>query len=303
MLAGDQQVQTAATQANSDCKPESSPLRRRQVSDHGGKRLVALVPSLAGSAASGQPNGIALSQQASASAAAAPAPVSATQVRPWLRDAAAKPSAQAPASRVPQPAQKTQHKPAAVQKKSTSAYLLPGPSAETHTELATEIPGGRLVQKTGFSAELAHVHRQGSSLTELVQKYKHDSAARKQAHNEVTLERNGSLAAGPQHAASANLTGRSKSTSPSVHKQAPNATSAGAVSSSRSSLMQAQAAATPKPQLAQSSQSARSLQAERDKALKSNSRVKALPKKSVAVSGSRLHMGSQSDTDSGNNKF
>jgi len=301
-------LQPAALQSNSDHKlePDTSALRRRQSFNFGDNRLGPKVPSDATAKAPlrRHPGDPATQQSTAAAAAPTSAAVTTVPAKPLHRTAMARSSAEAPAgqpssgaaSKRPQPAQKPELRTAAVQKKGISASPLPKTNANSQTTVPARSPGEQSLCKPEVGGDSAQVQRQGSSLAQLVEKYKSDSAARKHAHNEVTLERINSLAAGLQHAASGRITSTSIS-SPSVHKQVIDAAPAVASSSGRHSPVQAQVASAPKPQLGKAAHSAGPLQGYRDKSVKSTAKGKQSVKRTAAASGSKFHEGTQSSSD------
>ncbi len=302
-------LQPAALQSNSDHKPEPDTLalRRRQSFNFGDNRLGPTAPSDAKSRAPfGRPPGDPSTQlSTSSSAAPASAAVTAVPARPLHRTAMARSSAQAlaeqaspgAASKLPQPAQKPELKRAVVQKKGISIGPLPKTNAQGQTTLPATSHGEQSLRKPKVGGDSAQVQRQDSSLAQLVEKYKTDSAARKQANNEVTLERINSMAAGLQHAASGRITSTSRA-SPSVHKQVIDAAPAVASSSRRHSPMQAQVASAPKPQLGKAAHSARPLQAGREMSVKSIAKGKQSVKRTATASGSKYHEGTRNSSDS-----
>ena len=200
------------------------------------------------------------------------------------------------AAKLAQPAQKQKLKTAVVQKTAASSGGKPKPDSKAQTTLPAKSFGGQSGQRKPIGGELRQAQRQGSSLAQLVEKYKTDSAARKQVHNEVTLERISSLAAGLQHAVSGRP-GEARSRAPSsVPKQAADATAALASSSRTHSAMQEKVAAAAKPEVAKA--------VNREKSMKSTAKGKAPMKNTAGASGARFYKknkgtrnGSSSDSD------
>lgn len=203
-----------------------------------------LVPSEAGPAPSGRPPETPTTQQAlpakkPASAAALPAPKAASQ-----RRAVGGPPSLRANPKLPQPTGEPElQAPPAVQKKITTGNGggLPRLPAKAHVKAAgkpsetkslreagsmkepaqvIKPPSGpSSLPKAAVAGESVQVKRRGASPAELVEKYKRDSAARKQKQSEVTLERISSLAAGLQHAASRSLTSTNARSSSNANKQ------------------------------------------------------------------------------------
>ncbi len=303
-------VQSAAPQLNSAQKPEldSSTLRRRQSFNFADSRLGQLPPTEAGLAKRGQLSGD--PHHHSSSTAASIPSVSATQeaatAGPPRKVVTAQIPAPAPglqpgvAAKLAQPAQKQKLKTAVVQKTGVSSGGKPKPDSKAQTTHPAKSFGGQSVQRTPIGGEATRAQRQGSSLAQLVEKYKTDSAARKQVHNEVTLERINSLAAGLQHAASGKPSDTRSRAPSSVQKQAADATAA--LASSRTHLAtQDKVAAGAKPEAAKAANVARPLQVNRDKSVKATAKGKAPMKHTAGASGARFHKnnkGTQSSTSS-----
>jgi len=297
-------VQSAAAQLDSDQKPEldSSTLRRRQSFNFADSRLGPLLPTEAGSAPRGQPSGAPHHHSSHTAATVPPVPATreAATAGPPRKVVTAQLPAPAPglqpgvAAKLAQPAQKQKLKTAVVQKTGASSGGKPKPDSKAQTTLPAKSFGGQSVQRTPTGGEATRAQRQGSSLAQLVEKYKTDSAARKQVHNEVTLERINSLAAGLQHAASGKLSDTRFRAPSSVQKQATDATAAIASSSRTHSPTQDKVAAGAKPEAAKTANVARPLQVNRDKSMKYTAKGKASMKHTAGASGARLHKNNQS---------
>lgn len=264
--------QSAAPQPSTDQKPKSDSLtlRRRQSFNYGDNRMGPLVPSEAGSAPSGRPPEAPTTQKAlpatkPASAAALPAPKAASQ-----RRAVGGPPSLRANPKLPQPTGEPElQAPSAVQKKVTTGNggglpRLPvkahvkaaGKPAETKplreagsvkepAQVIKPPPGPPSGPRAAVAGESVQVKRRGASPAELVEKYKRDSAARKQRQSEVTLERISSLAAGLQHAASGSLTATNARASSYANKQSSDGIPVAAVatpSSSQGALVRGKAA-------------------------------------------------------------
>lgn len=193
------------------------------------------------------------------------------------------------AAKLAQPAQKQKLKTAIVQKTAASSGGKPKPDSKAQTTLPAKSSGGQSVQRTPIGGGAMRAQRQGSSLAQLVEKYKTDSAARKQVHNEVTLERINSLAAGLQHAASGRPSETRSRAPSSVPKQAAGAPAALASSSRTRSATQDKVAAGAKPEAVKAANVARPLQVNKDKSMKSTVKGKAPMKHTAGASGARLH--------------
>ena len=298
-VAGDI-LQSAAQQPDSDQQPDlaSSTLRRRQSFNFADSRLGPLLSTEAGSMPWQQPSENP-DHRPSTTAATIP-PVTARQEAATAGPPRMVVTAQIPApapglqpglaAKLAQPAQKQKLKTAVVQKMGVSSG---GKPKRDFTKAQTTLPakpfGGQSVQRTPIGGEATRAQRQGSSLAQLVEKYKTDSAARKQVHNEVTLERINSLAAGLQHAASGRPGDAKSSATSSVPKQGADATAALASSSRAHSAMQDKVAAGAKPEAAKAANIARPLEVNRDKSMKTTAKGKAPMKHTIGASGARFH--------------
>ena len=289
-------VQSAAPQLDSDQKPElaSSTLRRRQSFNFANSRLGSLLPAEAGLAQRGQLSGDPNHHSSTTAVTVPPVPArqeSAT-AGPPRKVAMAQIPAPVPglqpavAAKLAQPAQKQKLKTAVMQKTAASSVSKPKPDLKAQTTLPAKSVGGQSVQRTPIGGEATRAQRQGSSLTQLVEKYKTDSAARKQVHNEVTLERINSLAAGRQQAASGRPSGASFRAPSSVPKQAAGPLAAFASNSRTHSATQDKVAAGAKPEAANA---ARPLQVDSKKSMKSTAKGKASLKSTAGASGARFH--------------
>jgi len=289
-------VQSAAPQPDSDQKPDlaSSTLRRRQSFNFADSRLGSLVPTEAGSAPREQPSGNPHNHSSTTAAAVAPVPArqEAATAGPPRKVVTAQILAPPPglqpsvAAKLAQPAQKQKLKTAVVQKTGVSSGGKPKPDSKAQSMRPAKSVGRQSVQRTPIGGEATRAQRQGSSLAQLVEKYKTDSAARKQVHNEVTLERISSLAAGLQHAVSGRPSEARSRAPSSVPKQAADATAALTSSSRTHSAMQDKVAAGAKPEAANA---ARPLQVNREKSMKSTAKGKAPMKNTAGASGARFH--------------
>ena len=292
-------VQSAAPQLNSDQKPElaSSALRRRQSFNFADSRLGSLLPTEAGSAPREQPSGNPHNHPSTTAAAVHPVPArqEGATAGPPRKVITAQILALAPglqpkvAAKLAQPAQKQKLKTAVVQKTGVSSGGKPKPDSKAQSMHPAKSVGGKPVQRTPIGGEATRAQRQGSSLAQLVEKYKTDSAARKQVHNEVTLERISSLAAGLQHAVSGRPSDARSRAPSSVPKQATDATAPLASNSRTHSAMQGKVAAGGKPEAAMAANVARPLQVNREKSMKSTAKGKAPTKNTAGASGARFH--------------
>ncbi|KAL0020782.1 hypothetical protein WJX79_001465 [Trebouxia sp. C0005] len=189
-------------------------------------------------------------------------------------------------------------------KTGTSADGKPKPASKGQIAPPAKSFGGQSGQRTPIGGEATRAQRQDSSLAQLVEKYKTDSAARKQGHNEITLERINSLAAGLQHAASGKL-GDTRPTAPSsVQKQVADATAAFASSSRMLPATQDKLAAGAKPEAAKTADVARPLQVNKSKSMKATAKGKAPMKHIAGASGAMVqknnksaHSSTSSDSD------
>lgn len=307
-------VQSAASQLNSAQKPEldSFTLRRRQSFNFADSRVGQLLPKEAGLTRRGQPSENPHHHSSSTAASVpsvAPRQEAAT-AGPPRKAAIAQLPAPVPglqpgvAAKLAQPAQKQKLNTAVVQKTGTSADGKPKPASKGQIAPPAKSFGGQSGQRTPIGGEATRAQRQDSSLAQLVEKYKTDSAARKQGHNEITLERINSLAAGLQHAASGKL-GDTRPTAPSsVQKQVADATAAFASSSRMLPATQDKLAAGAKPEAAKTADVARPLQVNKSKSMKATAKGKAPMKHIAGASGAMVqknnksaHSSTSSDSD------
>lgn len=325
MVAGDAslQVQSAASQPSIDQTPKSDSLtlRRRQSFNYGDNRMGPLLPSEAGWAPLGRPPGAPLAEQAlpvkGPSTPASPA-AKATPAGTQHRAVGGPPSLGA-AAKKPQPAREPGLKTSAVHRKAVSDSVrrpsdkaqmsppvkspdgesLQRPAVAGKSTQASKPSGAQSLRRAAVVGESVRVKRQGSSLAELVDKYKHDSAARKQSHDAVTHERISSLAAGLQHAASGNLTATSARASSTVHKQAADIVPAVISGSSSRSPMQSKAAVASQHPTAKPAQRV-SLRTDRDKTVKAIAKPKLHATQGASVSVSAIHEDNRSSSDADN---
>ena len=215
-------VQSSASQPKLDVRRDSdmTTLRRRQsfnYADRSGPSVLSDVDR----ALLGPPPGEVSMHQA-APAAAAPA-VKLAVVKLLPRAKAVQPSARA-APRGPQAAQKAsaetgpaQRKSVAQQARSATPKPVPSPPKQSQLDQAAVV-------------EPRRAQRQGSSMAQLVDKYKSEAAARKLAHHEATIERVNSLATTLQRAPSHVLPAATMPSTP-LRKQPAAAKPAGAMPS------------------------------------------------------------------------
>ncbi|KAL0020772.1 hypothetical protein WJX77_012245 [Trebouxia sp. C0004] len=292
-------VQSAEPQVDSDQKPElaSSTSRRRQSFNFADSRLRSLMPTEAGWAQRGQPSGDPKHHSSTTAATSPPVPArqEAATAGPPCKVVTVQLPAPAPglqpggAAKLAQPALKQKLKTAVVHKTNASSDGKPKPDSKAQTALPTKSSSGQSGQRKPLSGELGQAQRQGSSLAQLVEKYKTDSAARKLVHNEVTLERISSLAAGLQHAAAGKLSDTRSRAPSSVQKQAADATAVLASSSRPPSATKNKVAAGAKPEAAKAANVARPLPFTSSKSMRSTAKGKASMKPTAGASGARFH--------------
>ncbi len=295
-VAGDllRPVQSAAPQPDSDQKPElvSSTLRRRQSFNFAGSRLGSLLSTKAAQRQQPSEDPHHHSSTTAATIPPVPARQEAATAGPPRKVVTAQIPAPVPglqpgvAAKLAQPVQKPKLKTAVVQKTAASSGGRPKPDSKAQTTHPAKSFGGQFVQRTPIGGELTRAQRQGSSLMQLVEKYKIDSAARKQVHNEVTLERINSLAAELQHAGSGRPSDTRSRAPSSVPMQAADTNAALASSSRTHSAMQDKFAAGARPEAAKV---ARSLQVNKEKSVKNSGKGKARMKHTAGAFGARLY--------------
>ena len=211
----------------------------------------------------GQPSGVASMHPSSAAASALATTLSAAPaakvalVKPSPRAAVGQPSTHQLSAkivcRVPQAAQKSGPETGPAQKQSAAqqARGSAGPASKSGARTQTLSPTSKSKpvpsppkqpQMHQAANEEPHkAHRQGHIMAQLVDKYKTESAARKQIHVEETLERVNSLGTTLQRGGSHTTPGGTMAPKP-VHKQAAAAVPAGAASDRKQSAAKVKAA-------------------------------------------------------------
>ena len=242
-------------------------LRRRRSLSYAGSRPGPSVLSDVGWTPLGQPPAVASMHPSSAAASsaasattlsAAPA-AKVARVKPSPRAAVGQPSTHQLSAkvvrRVPQAAQKSGPETGPAQKQSAAqqARGSAGPASKSGARTQTLSPNSKSKpvpsppkQPQMHQAAVEEPHkalrqRQGHSMAQLVDKYKTESAARKQIHIEETLERVNSLGTTLQHGGSHTTPGGTMAPNP-VHKQAAAAVPAGAASDRKQSAAKVKAA-------------------------------------------------------------
>lgn len=254
IAAGDDLTQSAPLSSDLASKPhvDNMIVRRRQSFKFGDNRLGPLAPS----EGSGQMPDTPAAASANALVAPGLAALLGTQQKDDHTQASAMASAPQPvlkatpslphsALKAPQSAQKRDLKAAVVHKKSAAADSRfssgPVPKPSSKASAATNLPSRPSLQKAQHGAQAAHLPRQGSSLAQLVETYKSNSAARKQTGDGVSA-----LVAGRQQAAFGTVAEASSRSLPFVHNQVLANASAPKPNSSRRSPVQAKDVVTPK---------------------------------------------------------
>ena len=236
-------------------------LRQRRSLSYAGSGPGPSVLSDVGWTPLGQPPGVVSMHPSSAAASAttlsaAPA-AKVTHVKPSPRAAVGQPSTHQLSAkvirRVPQAAQKSGIETGPAQKQSAAqqARGSAGPASKSGARTQTLSPTSKSKpvpsppkQPQMHQAAVEEPHkalRQGHSMAQLVDKYKTESAARKQIHIEETLERVNSLGTTLQRGGSHTTPGGTMAPKP-VHKQAAAAVPAGAASDRKQSAAKVKAA-------------------------------------------------------------
>ena len=217
-------VQSSASQPKLDVRPDSdmTTLRRRQSFNYADRSGPSVLSDV-GRALLGPPPGEVSMHQPSPAATAAAPPVKLAVVKLLPKAKAVQPSART-APRGPQAAQKAsaetgpaQRKSVAQQARSATPKPVPSPPKQSQLDQAAVV-------------EPRRAQRQGSSMAQLVDKYKSEAAARKLAHHEATIERVNSLATTLQRAPSHVLPAATMPSTP-LRKQPAAAKPAGAMPS------------------------------------------------------------------------